>query len=239
MENANVDVRVSPGLHPDNVKQIDGFDEQTAPYLAPTMTAFSTAYEGVRAVLAAKEAAAANPTWNEAQQIIHTDDFAQKHLTRITKSFDVTRSNLDKAIVALEQQLTTPIESKAAASIAGEIRAYAKNLPSEQRHKFIQQAIDEGDHTTVSALLGAPAYLSGLDANFQQTYVRFWNERSAPEIAQRLKAMKGAKQMIEERAGLVFKELEKAVGAPPHKAAALRKAKTEAEQAFVLKDIGQ
>ncbi len=45
--------------------------------------------------------------------------------------------------------------------------------------------------------------------------------------------------MIEERAGLVFKELEKAVGAPPHKAAALRKAKTEAEQAFVLKDIGQ
>lgn len=34
--------------------------------------------------------------------------------------------------------------------------------------------------------------------------------------------MKGAKQMIEERAGLVFKELEKAVGAPPHKAAALR-----------------
>lgn len=95
------------------------------------------------------------------------------------------------------------------------------------------------DHTSVAALLGAPAYLSGLDANFQQTYTRFWNERSAPEVAQRLKAMKGAKQMIEERAGLVFKELEKAVGAPPHKAAALRKAKTEAEQAFVLKDIGQ
>ena len=43
MENANVDVRVSPGLHPDNVKQIDGYDDDTAPYLAPTMTAFSTA----------------------------------------------------------------------------------------------------------------------------------------------------------------------------------------------------
>ncbi len=50
--------------------------------------------------------------------------------------------------------------------------------------------------------------------------------------------MKGAKQMIEERAGLVFESMTRAVGAPPHKAAALRKAKTEAEQAFVLKDIG-
>lgn len=234
----NVDARITPSLHPENVKSIDGFDEQTAPYLAPTMTAFSTAYEGIRAVNEAREKAKTNPTWNEAMQIIHTDDFAQKHLARITKSFDVTRSNLEKGIAMLEQQLTTPIESKAALNIAGEIRAYAKSLTTEQRHKFIQEAIDGGDEKTVSAICGAPAYLSGLDANFQQTYVRFWNERTSPDLAQRLKAMKGAKQMIEERAGLVFESMTRAVGAPPHKAAALRKAKTEAEQAFVLKDIG-
>lgn len=235
----NLDHRISPSLHPENVKSIDGFDEQTAPYLAPTMTAFSTAYEGVRAVLAAKEAAAANPTWNEAQQIIHTDDFAQKHLARITKSFDVTRSNLDKAIVALEQQLTTPIESKAAASIAGEIRAFVRDMPTEKRHAFIQQALDAADHVTLGAVLGSPPYLSGLDANFQAVYVRHYHERNSPELAQRLKAMKGAKQMIEERAGLVFESMARAVGAPPHKAKALREAKTAAEQAFVLKDIGQ
>ncbi len=233
-----VDHRITPSLHPDNVTGIDGFDEQTAPYLAPTMTAFSTAYEGIRAVNEAREKAKTNPTWNEAMQIIHTDDFAQKHLARITKSFDVTRSNLEKGIAMLEQQLTTPIESKAALNIAGEIRAYAKSLTTEQRHKFIQEAIDGGDEKTVSAICGAPAYLSGLDANFQATYVRFWNERTSPDLAQRLKAMKGAKQMIEERAGLVFESMTRAVGAPPHKAAALRKAKTEAEQAFVLKDIG-
>lgn len=235
----NLDHRISPSLHSENVKSIDGFDEQTAPYLAPTMTAFSTAYEGVRAVLAAKEAAAANPTWNEAQQIIHTDDFAQKHLARITKSFDVTRSNLDKAIVALEQQLTTPIESKAAASIAGEIRAFVRDMPTEKRHAFIQQALDAADHVTLGAVLGSPPYLSGLDANFQAVYVRHYHERNSPELAQRLKAMKGAKQMIEERAGLVFESMARAVGAPPHKAKALREAKTAAEQAFVLKDIGQ
>lgn len=235
----NVDHRITPSLHPENVKSIDGFDEQTAPYLAPTMTAFSTAYEGVRAVLAAKAAAAANPTWNEAQQIIHTDDFAQKHLARITKSFDVTRSNLEKGIAMLEQQLTTPIESKAAASIAGEIRAFVRDMPTEKRHAFIQQALDAADHVTLGAVLGSPPYLSGLDANFQAVYVRHYHERNSPELAQRLKAMKGAKQMIEERAGLVFESMARAVGAPPHKAKALREAKTAAEQAFVLKDIGQ
>lgn len=234
----NIETRITPSLHPDNVKSIDGFDEQTAPYLAPTMTAFSTAYEGVRAVHEAREKAKTNPTWNDAQVIIHTDDFAQKHLARITKSFDVTRSNLDKAIVALEQQLTTPIESKAAASIAGEIRSFVRDMPTEKRHAFIQQALDAADHVTLGAVLGSPPYLSGLDANFQAVYVRHYHERNSPELAQRLKAMKGAKQMIEERAGLVFKALEEAVGAPPHKAQALRKAKTEAEQAFVLKDIG-
>lgn len=86
-----IDARITPTLHPDNVASIDGFDEQTAPYLAPTMTAFSTAYEGIRSVHEAREKAKTNPTWNEAHQIIHTDDFAQKHLARITKSFDVRR----------------------------------------------------------------------------------------------------------------------------------------------------
>lgn len=234
----NIETRISPSLHPDNVKSIDGYDDQTAPYLGPTMTAFSTAYEGVRAVWSAREAAALNPTWNEAMQRIHTDDFAQKHFAKISKSFDVTRSNLVKGIAMLEQQLAAPIESKAAASIAGEIRAFVREMPTEKRHAFIQQALDAADHVTLGAVLGSPPYLSGLDTNFQSLYVRHYHEHNSPEIAQRLKAMKGAKQMIEERAGLVFKELEKAVGAPPHMAQALRQAKTNAEKAFVLQDLG-
>ena len=32
----NVDPRITPTLHPENVKNIEGYDDQTAPYLAPT-----------------------------------------------------------------------------------------------------------------------------------------------------------------------------------------------------------
>lgn len=57
--------------------------------------------------------------------------------------------------------------AKAAASVAAEIRAHVKAFPSEKRIGFIQRAIADRDETTVSSLLGAPSYLSGLDAKMQ------------------------------------------------------------------------
>lgn len=230
----NIDHRITPALHPDNVRQIEGFDEDTAPVLAPTMTAFSAAYEGVRAVYAAREAADRNPAWTDEARIIQVDAFAKKHLDKITSTFDAIRSNLGKGIAALEQQLSQPLEAKAAASIAAEIRAHVKNLPNEKRHRFVQEALDSGDVVTVSSVLGAPPYLSGLDGQFQQVYTRRWHERSSPDATKRLRAMQGAKAMIEERAGLVFSAMEKAVGGTSAKAKELRDAQAVAERAFVL-----
>ncbi len=230
----NVDPRITPSLHPDNIKAIDGYDDDTAPFLAPAMTAFSGAYEGIRATWVAREAAAKNPAWNEASQIIQTDEFAQKQFARIAKGFDSVRGSLDKSVGEIERQLSAPLESRAAQSVAGEIREYVKNLPSDKRQVFLKEHIDAGDVVTASSVLGAPSYLSGLDAKLQQTLTRMWHERQAPALAKRLKAMHAAKEMIEKRAGLVFVELEKVVGVPPHKAKALRDAKTNAEKAFVL-----
>lgn len=229
-----IDTRVTPALHPQNVKEIEGYGEDTAPILGPTEIAFSTAYEGIRAVHDAREAAKRNPTWNEAQQIIQTDDLAQKQFARIAANFDATRINLEKGIAHLEQELSAPVTSRAAAPIAAEIRAHVKGLGTTKLHQFIKEAIDDGDHDTVTAVLGAPSYLSGISPDMQKTYLRFWHERNSPDLARRLKAMVGAKELIERNAPLVFKELEKAVGAPPHKAKALREAKTKAEKHFVM-----
>jgi hypothetical protein len=231
-----IHTQVTPALHPENVKQIDGYDSETEAVLAPTLNAFDEAYQGIAKVHEAREQAKANPTWNEATQVIATDDYAQKMFARIAKGFDSTRANLEKGISHLEGELTQPVESKAAGTIAAEVRAHFKGLATGERMKLIQQAIDDGDHTVATAVLGAPAILSGIDANMQKTLTRMYHERHNPAMAKRLKAMQGAKALIEERAGLVFKELEKAVGAPPHKAKALREAKTAAEKAFVMQD---
>jgi hypothetical protein len=229
-----IDSRVSPSLHPDTVKSIDGYDDETALVLGPTVTAFDTAYQAVIAVHAAREAAKTNPTWNEAQQVIHTDDLARRKLDQVTRVFDAELSRLGKAVAHLEAELTAPVTAKAADGIARDIRAHAKAMKTEERHKFVQEALDSGDEVTMSSLLGAPSYLSGLTADFQHTYTRLWREKVAPDMAKRLKAMQSAKAIIETRAGLVFPELTKAVGAPPHKAKALREAKSAAERHFVM-----
>lgn len=233
----DIDTRITPALHPDNVKEVAGYDDDTAPVLAPTMTAFSEAYEGLRQVHNAREKAKLNPTWNESMQIIHTQDLADKVFARIAKAMDGTRGRLEQGITSLEAQLSGPVESKASASIAAEIRAHVKGLKTGERQAFLQKAIDDGDVVSATAVLGAPSYLSGLDPNMQKVLLRFYHERQSPDAAKRLKAMVGAKTMIEQRAGLVFKELEKAVGFPPHKVKKLREAKNEAEAAFILNDV--
>lgn len=105
----NIDIRVTPSLHPDTVKEIDGYDDETAAVLAPTMTAFSEAYEGLRKVHDAKAAADRNPTWNDAQKVVHTQDFADKVFLHIARAMDTTRANLEKGIVHLEEQLSQPV----------------------------------------------------------------------------------------------------------------------------------
>ncbi len=231
-----IDTRVTPSLHPDNVKEVDGYDEQTAPYVSLAETAFSEAYIGIGQVHSAREKARTNPTWTEAQQIIQTQDFADKVFSRIARQMDGAMASLGKGIAALEAQLSAPVTSVAAQGVAVEIRAHVKALPNNKRLGFIQSAFAAGDAVTVSSVLGAPSYLSGLDAGMQGALLRQWHERNSPEVAQRLKTMKGARDLITNRGGLVFGELEKAVGAPPGKAKALREAKTAAEKAFVFRE---
>lgn len=166
--------------------------------------------------------------------MIHTDDLARRKLEHVTKTFDSVRANLVKGIEHLEGELNAPVTAKAAASVASEIRSFVRAMKTEERHKFIQDALDSGDEVSVSSLLGAPPYLSGLTADFQQTYTRMWHEKTSPDMAKRLRAMVGAREMIERNGPLVFSAMEKAVGAPPHKAKRLREAKTAAEKHFVM-----
>lgn len=232
----NVDIRVTMSLHPDVVREVEGFDDDTAVLLAPTITAFSEAYIGLGSIHTAREAAKKNPTLNEAAAVINTQDFADKVFARIARAMDSTRASLTKTIASYEKDLSQPVESKAAHPIASEIRAHVKGLTIGERMTVIQKAIREGDIAVATAILGAPAMLSGIDANTQQILTRQYHEHHNPLVARRLRALKGAKALIEDRGGLVHKEMEKAVGMAPHRVKALRDAKTLAEAAFILKD---
>lgn len=228
-----VDTRVTLSLHPRNVRELDSYDEETATILGPTETAFSEAYDGIGKVHDARDAASRNPTWNEAHQLIEVDGFAQKQFGHIAARFDNVAINLNKIVSSIETDLAAPIQSQSSQTLSGEIRSYVANLPDGKRMAFVQQAITDNDTRTASAVLGGPAYLSGITPDMQSVLTRIYHEHHEPLKAKRLRAAQGALSLIGERAGLVFSQLEKAVGAPPHKIAKLRAAKSAAEKHFI------
>jgi len=161
---------------------------------------------------------------------IATQDVADRVFTRVAKLLDGTGGNLKKGIASLESELTKPIEAQASHQISMEVRAHFKSLKLEDRMALLRRAINGGDHRSATAVLGGPSYLSGLPDEIHALMTREYHEKHNPDKAKRLKAMKAAYELIGERSGLLFKELEKAVGMSPHKVKELKERKLHADK---------
>jgi len=226
-----VDTRISAALHPGVVTKIDGYGDDTKDTLADTMTAFSVAYEGVRAVWDARGKVEMDTSKTADARLLQLDTFAKKKLDTITRSFDATRDRLVKGIGFLEGELAQPLTEKAASAMGAEIRAHVKALTTSERGAFIERAMSNGDEETVAALLGAKPYLSGMTPEMQVAHTRHWNTLRQPEKAKRLHVLQQAKAMIERDAGKVFKAMEDAVGGTSTKARMVREAQMAADKA--------
>lgn len=227
-----IDTAVTPSLHPQVIASLDEYDSETEGYLQPAVEAFQQTYVALGKVHAAREAAQADPTMTPEAAVVRTADHAEKVYKDAAARFDKVTANMQSGIAKMEQELSRPVEARAAHTIAVEIRNHAKAMDSTKLHAFIRQAIVQGDEVTVSSVLGAPPYLSGLTPEFQQTYVRMWHEKANPVAAKRIRAMKGALDLLGTNAPLLFKEVERAIGVPQHKIKAYREAKARADRAF-------
>lgn len=227
-----VDTRVTAGLHPQSVASLEDYDDDTKGHLEQVVQAFTVAYEGAGKVFDARAAAATDPTLTEAAQLIRTQDMADKVFQRAAAAFDKVSANLQSGIALIEKELTTPVQSRAAQTIAVEIRNYIRTVKSPM--DFVRNAIVTGDVDSASAALGAPAYLSGLTPEAHAALLRMYHEKNNPVAAKRQRAMQSALDLVGQRSGLLFKDLEKAVGVPPHRVKALKDAKAKADKAFTL-----
>ncbi|MBY8821383.1 hypothetical protein [Sphingomonas colocasiae] len=229
-----IDTRVTPSFHPETVRAIEGYDDDTASILAGAEAAFNEAYIGVGRVHDAREAGKTNPAWTADNALIETQNFADKMTLNLAKRFDSATANLGRVIAGLERDLSQPIESRGVGAMSAEIRSYVHALPMGERIGFIQRAINAGDERTIGAVLGGPAYLSGLTPEMVTTLLRMHHEKSNPRAAKQLRAAKAGLELLGERAPLLFKEMEKAVGAKQAKVQQLRAAKAAAEKSFVV-----
>lgn len=76
----NIDTRITPSLHPINVRELDGYDDETASILSMTEGAFANAYEQLGRVFDAAEAVRADPTLTEAAAVVKAADYSDKVL---------------------------------------------------------------------------------------------------------------------------------------------------------------
>jgi hypothetical protein len=227
---------VPADLHPDVIKGIEGYDDEIHPHVAPAITALSTVYEGLHAIHTAREAADKNPTWNEASKVIQTADFADKVVQRAAKQVDSIVGSMRKTVDALEAELSAPLDQAAGSRpINSEIRAFVKGLKADERMKWFSNALRNGDTLSLVAVLGAPSYLSGMTDEMKAAHVRHYHETMNPQTAKRLRMVKAALDIVMDRTPLMFTHSEKLIGADRRKVAALRKAKTDAEAAFILR----
>ena len=234
----NIDVRVSAGLHPDNVQSVDGYCDETAPVLGPTKDAFHACYNAIAAVADAREASKTNPAWTPEAQVIMTADLAEKYIAKVATKFDIARNRLLEGIASIERELSAPIASKGVSSISAEVRAHTKALSPSERTKLVRRVIEAGDDVSATAILGGPAFLSGLSDDMKEAFTRQYHEKNSPGSTLRLRAMKGAVGLIEKNAPLMHTAFSKAVGAPPATINALRAAKSAAEKHMIMKDLG-
>lgn len=224
---------VTPSLHPSNIEAIEGFSDDTKGYVNAAVDALSTAYAGLAKIHEAKVATSKNEAWNENQKVLMVADFAEKTQTAITRKLDSAVASLTKGIDAMDAMLNDPIKADAErTSISVEIRAHIKNLTTDERLQFLTHAHETGDVETLRAILGAPGYLSGISEQERQVRTRMLHEKQSPETSSRLRVMRSALEMLERRSGLVFGEVEKALGAKWDKVQQLRKGQSAAENAL-------
>lgn len=239
-----VDTRVSASFHPQVIASLDEYDDDTKGELQQAVAAFTSLYEGVGKVLDVRDMAVANTAWSEDMRTIKVQEVADRAFAKFAPQLDKVYHNMRAGVELIEKQLSAPVEARAAHSISAEIRAHVKGLaerqgtstldkrPGQSAIGFVQQAIVNGDAATVTAVLGAPAYLSGIDPKMQEVLLRQWHEKANPVAAKRLRAMRSVMDLIQDRAPLIHKELERVVGKSPAYARMLRDKHNVAEKAL-------
>lgn len=208
----DTDTRISPTLHPGIAGEIADYDEDTRPLLGQTETAVDQAFKALQSIHNAKEGAALNPSLNPFEQLVAVDDHAIKVMNKVYGSWSRTVDTLNNNISTMEKALNAPVEQRATASMASEIRRHFANLEPGPRMNALRKAIETGDAATATSVLGAPSYLSGLDPELHAEFLRDWHEAQNPLEAKKVRAMKAAAEMLNNRYALLKGAVEKAVG---------------------------
>ncbi len=97
----------------------------------------------------------------------HEEELAEAaaaHMARVSKKIDAARASLTETAAMLDKAVAFALtdDDPTSRAMAGEVRAHVKSLKADQRFGFLQDAIKTGDLASVSAVVNAQPFLSGM-----------------------------------------------------------------------------
>lgn len=227
----------SPALDERNITSIEGYEEFKGDF-GMALTALSSADVGLREIDTARQKAAKNQAFTEANRLIFVSQFAQKTRDQWHNAIDKAHQHYTKLADSIDQSLSAPLEASAVGPLAGEIRAHVKGLSDEQRGKFIAEALQARDVKTLQSILGAPGYLSGLAPVMTQHFTRLYREATAPEAVRKLALTRKVVGVLERAAPIAYAQTEKAMGGTFQAAGRYKNANDDAMKALEFRARG-
>lgn len=233
-----VDTRVSPALHPETFTALDGYNDDSAKFIGDAVSAFGAAYHVIGKIHDATDLGKRNGAWTEEQRILAVGKMATVERDKLCRKFDAAYANIKKAADFIDGELSVPLKEKAnIGNLNQEVRSHCKALKREERAALLNEAFEADDTDTLQAVLGAQPFLSGLSAPEHAHYLRRFHETQNPELVQRLTLMRSVLDKIQRDAPLLFKEVDKAVGANPGKVRSIDAANEAALAALKIEPV--
>ena len=226
---AEIDSKISLTLDPEVYVAIEGYNEQTAPFVGCVVNAVSYAFQTLQQVHAARALTEGNGAWNDGQKKLHVGKMAATRKESVLRKFDLAGRDLAANIAHTEAELMKPLTERAGlGSLNGEVRAHVKALKRGEREAFMNEALERDDVPTLEAVLGGQAFLSGLTPLDRDHYLRQYHTKKRPDLVRRLDVMQRFQDRLDRIGPALHAQFEKAVGASPGVVAQLDRANEQA-----------
>lgn len=193
-----------------NIRKLDGYEDH-ATSLAGSVAAFDAMHAAVVSIIDAREKSTRDPTLgSEAAQVLKVATYADKLMEAASRKMDSAYQALQGQIKATEEELSRAVAVGIHTTLATEIRAHAKSEKSPTQ--FVGNLIAQGDAQSVSAILGAPAFLSGLTEDMRAALVKQWNSKRNPVLTKRLALLQAVSDKLERAGSSLLPTVERAMG---------------------------
>ena len=98
----------------------------------------------------------------------------------------------------------------------------------------MREALERDDDATLTAVLGAQSFLSGLTELVRDHYLREYHTKKRPDLVRRLDVMNRFRERLDRIGPIIHAQFEKAVGARPGVVSALNRANEQALAALKI-----